>query len=71
VDNLAKAVLDALRGIAWTDDANVVRLDVSKRWTLVPGREEEQEGARLTIRVPDAPWPLEAVAERSGLGCAP
>lgn len=32
IDNLVKAVLDALRGIAWTDDCQVVTLTTSKRW---------------------------------------
>lgn len=29
-DNIAKAVLDALNGVAWADDAQVVRLEVHK-----------------------------------------
>ena len=33
VDNVAKAVLDSLTGCAWEDDAQVVHLSVSKRWT--------------------------------------
>lgn len=32
IDNMAKAVLDALNGIAYTDDKNIVRLDVSKMY---------------------------------------
>lgn len=31
-DNVAKAVLDALNGIAWRDDAAVADLHTSKRW---------------------------------------
>lgn len=34
-DNIAKAVLDALNGLAYVDDAQVVRLHVSKVWGLV------------------------------------
>lgn len=30
IDNVAKIVLDALNGVAWDDDAQVVRLTVSK-----------------------------------------
>lgn len=30
IDNVAKIVLDALNGVAWEDDAQVVRLTVSK-----------------------------------------
>lgn len=29
-DNIAKAVLDALKGVAWRDDAQVVKLEVVK-----------------------------------------
>jgi len=36
LDNLVKAVLDALRGIAWADDCQVQRLTVSRRWAA-PG----------------------------------
>lgn len=32
VDNLAKLVLDALTGIAWIDDCQIVRLHVEKLW---------------------------------------
>lgn len=32
LDNCAKAVLDALNGVAWEDDAQVVRLVVSKTY---------------------------------------
>lgn len=32
VDNLAKAVMDALQGILWRDDAQVAQLLATKRW---------------------------------------
>lgn len=32
VDNIAKAVMDALNGLAWQDDKQVVRLSVCKRY---------------------------------------
>lgn len=38
-DNIAKAVLDALNGIAYTDDAQVIGLDVSKYWCAEPRTE--------------------------------
>lgn len=36
VDNLAKAVLDALNGVAWADDAQIVKLSVHKDYTSKP-----------------------------------
>jgi Holliday junction resolvase RusA-like endonuclease len=41
VDNLAKAILDALRGIAWTDDGQVAILSVAKTYHETPGVEIE------------------------------
>lgn len=32
-DNIAKAILDALKSIAWADDVQVVSLNVLKLWT--------------------------------------
>lgn len=36
VDNYAKLVMDALNGIAWVDDAQVVQLSVGKRYGEQP-----------------------------------
>lgn len=36
VDNMTKAVLDALNGLAWTDDSQIVRLTVTKEYTREP-----------------------------------
>ena len=36
-DNVAKAVADACNGIVWVDDAQVVELHVSKRYSATPG----------------------------------
>ena len=33
VDNVAKSVLDALNGVAWLDDSQVVRLEISKSYS--------------------------------------
>ena len=38
VSNLAKAVEDALDGLAWRDDAQIVTLSASKVWGDPPGR---------------------------------
>ena len=36
LDNLTKAVLDALNGVAWYDDAQIIELSVSKRYIHSP-----------------------------------
>lgn len=36
VDNLAKAVLDALNGLAWEDDSQIVRLSITKEYAKEP-----------------------------------
>ena len=36
LDNLAKSVLDALNGVAWHDDAQIVELHVQKHYALSP-----------------------------------
>ena len=35
VDNLAKGALDALTGIAWDDDSQVVDIRVAKQWSNI------------------------------------
>lgn len=37
VDNIVKAIFDALNGVVWKDDVQVVALTVSKRYWMVPG----------------------------------
>jgi len=41
VDNLAKALLDALNGIAFNDDSQVVILNIQKRYSDKPRTEFE------------------------------
>lgn len=36
IDNLAKAVLDALNGVAWDDDSQIVKLTASKEYSVEP-----------------------------------
>lgn len=36
VDNLAKAVMDALNGVAWGDDSQVVRVSIFKEYAKEP-----------------------------------
>ena len=38
-DNIAKAILDALNGLAYYDDAQVVNLEVQKRYSNEPRAE--------------------------------
>lgn len=37
VDNIVKAIFDALNGVVWKDDVQVVALRVEKRYSTVPG----------------------------------
>ena len=37
IDNLAKAVLDALNEIAFSDDSHITKLTLVKRYSLYPG----------------------------------
>lgn len=36
IDNLTKSVLDALNGVAWEDDSQIVRLTASKEYSEEP-----------------------------------
>jgi Holliday junction resolvase RusA-like endonuclease len=36
-DNVAKAICDAINGVVWKDDVQVVDLTVRKRYSMVPG----------------------------------
>jgi Holliday junction resolvase RusA-like endonuclease len=47
VDNLAKLPMDALTGVAWNDDAQIVRLTIEKRM--------DREDPRTEVRV----WRIE------------
>jgi len=37
VDNIVKAIFDAINGVVWKDDVQVVDLSVAKRYSLHPG----------------------------------
>ncbi|AMM26528.1 endodeoxyribonuclease RusA [Variovorax sp. PAMC 28711] len=37
IDNIVKAICDALNGVAWKDDVQVVDLIVRKRYAVIPG----------------------------------
>jgi Holliday junction resolvase RusA-like endonuclease len=54
-DNICKAVLDGLNGVAWCDDAQVVSLYIRKRYC-------DAAGLDITIRPFLIPAPIEAVA---------
>jgi crossover junction endodeoxyribonuclease RusA len=53
VDKLARAILDALTGIVWVDDAQVVALHVAKRYT----RTGEQPHAAIIVSPAGAQGP--------------
>jgi Holliday junction resolvase RusA-like endonuclease len=44
LDNLAKAVLDSLNGLAWVDDSQIYRLLVEKVWV------DEQPRTVVTLK---------------------
>jgi Holliday junction resolvase RusA-like endonuclease len=46
LDKLTRAVLDACKGVVFSDDARVVQLEVSKEWGLSARLEAEVEPAR-------------------------
>lgn len=45
LDNLEKAVKDALNGVAWYDDSQIAHVDAKKVWASGPG----DEGVTITI----------------------
>jgi Holliday junction resolvase RusA-like endonuclease len=49
LDNLIKAVKDALKGVVWRDDQQVCRLVAEKRYNPGPGYGDER--ARVEVRV--------------------
>lgn len=56
LDNLAKGVMDALNGIAWHDDSQIVKLELTKRWATtfwggVSGRKLESNMSYLYVRI--------------------
>lgn len=64
LDNMVKLVLDALNGVAWIDDEQVVSLSAVKK------RSEDREGAGTSIRVSAFPgddhshWPIVLPSEK-------
>ena len=48
-DNLAKALLDGLTGIAWSDDAQVAELTVRKRYVVTDQNKEAIESPRCVV----------------------
>jgi len=50
-DNLAKAVLDGLTGIAWRDDCQVASLFIQKRYTVTDSDGEAIESPRCVVTI--------------------
>ena len=57
IDNLAKAVMDGLNGVAWSDDSKVIKLQCEKKYCGVElggssGRKRMSKGpeVRVTVR---------------------
>lgn len=55
IDNMAKAVLDALNGVCWEDDRQVSDLSVSRRWA-------DEHGFRISISLANGPGVLSEAA---------
>ena len=51
-DNLEKAVLDALTGIVYDDDAQIWQTAVTRKWCSIDDESNEEPGCRVTIRTP-------------------
>lgn len=60
IDNLVKLVMDALNGIAWADDKQVVELLAAKR--------VDDGGARLMLRIEPAGAPMIGMDEGGTIG---
>lgn len=59
VDKLERAILDALTGVVWKDDSQVVSLRAGKRYARVG----EEPGARICV----TPWHEEGPPVQAGL----
>ena len=51
IDNVIKSTLDAMNGVAYQDDKQVIQVRAEKRWALRP----EQSGAAICIEVHEEP----------------
>lgn len=51
VDNLAKALLDSLSGVAWSDDSQVASLHISKRYAVSDGDGQPIEHAATEVEI--------------------
>lgn len=49
LDNLLKAVKDALKGVIWRDDSQVVEIHAQKRYAAGPGYGDERARVEVTI----------------------
>lgn len=52
-DNVVKAIFDAINGVVWKDDVQVVELSVSKRYSMAPGvavRIDELQPAEAAVK---------------------
>lgn len=58
-DNVAKACLDALTGVMWVDDSQVIRLTIEKV-------QSESESITLSARPADQPGPSEELGNLLG-----
>ena len=58
VDKLTRAVLDGLTGVAYVDDSQVVRVDVSKDFSAKP------EGVEIWVQATEPNWTIGGTCRR-------
>lgn len=51
LDKMARGTLDALTGIVWRDDQQVIHLDLDKRYAVPRGANDSGEGVHIIVRV--------------------
>lgn len=52
VDKLVRAIADALTGVVYSDDAQIIQMDPAKRWSHAHGGARRAEGVRILIEEP-------------------
>lgn len=51
LDKMARGTLDALTGVVWRDDQQVIHLDLDKRYAVPRGPKDDGQGVAITVRL--------------------